>query len=81
MDNYNYPLGADNSEAPWNEAPDTDIEREVSISLSFVASTFIHEDADEEEIKEAIEGDVIHYIKEKLTDFKDLNVDEIEVLD
>ena len=36
MDNYNYPLGADNSSAPWNrkENPEKEIEVCVSITLS-----------------------------------------------
>lgn len=36
MDNYNYPIGADNSTAPWNEKtiPEKEIEVTVSITLS-----------------------------------------------
>lgn len=36
MDNYNYPLGADNKYAPWNEVetPEKEIEVCVSIILS-----------------------------------------------
>lgn len=36
MDNYNYPLGADNSRAPWNnpDNPEEEIEVCVSITLS-----------------------------------------------
>lgn len=36
MDNYNYPMGADTSEAPWNQVdqPEKEIEVLVSITLS-----------------------------------------------
>lgn len=35
-DNYNYPVGADNAEAPWNQAdnPEREVEVTVSITLS-----------------------------------------------
>lgn len=36
MDNYNYPMGADNADAPWNQAdnPEREIEVLVSVTLS-----------------------------------------------
>lgn len=35
MDNYNYPLGTDTPNAPWNESGDTDyVEKNVEISIS-----------------------------------------------
>lgn len=36
MDNYNYPLGADTKDAPWNQAdnPEREIEVTVSVTLS-----------------------------------------------
>lgn len=36
MDNYNYPMGADTKDAPWNQAdnPEREIEVTVSITLS-----------------------------------------------
>lgn len=36
MDNYNYPIGTDNSYAPWNQKdnPEKEIEVTVSITLS-----------------------------------------------
>lgn len=35
-DNYNYPVGADNAEAPWNQTdnPEREVEVTVSITLS-----------------------------------------------
>lgn len=36
MDNYNYPMGADTEDAPWNQAdnPEREIEVTVSVTLS-----------------------------------------------
>lgn len=36
MDNYNYPMGADTKDAPWNQAdnPEREIEVIVSVTLS-----------------------------------------------
>lgn len=32
MDNYNYPLGADNSDAPWNEKVNSEISRDCYVT-------------------------------------------------
>lgn len=42
MDNYNYPIGADNSEAPWNENTRTKKEFGVLISQSLSKSTTVY---------------------------------------
>ena len=36
MDNYNYPMGADTKDAPWNQVdnPEREIEATVSVTLS-----------------------------------------------
>lgn len=34
MDNYNYPMGADTKDAPWNSKKEKEIEVSVSITLS-----------------------------------------------
>ena len=36
MDNYNYPMGADTKDAPWNQVdnPEREIEVTVSVTLS-----------------------------------------------
>lgn len=36
MDNYNYPMGADTKDAPWNQAdnPEREIEVTVSVTIS-----------------------------------------------
>ena len=34
MDNYNYPIGADNPDAPWNEVELPAIDTEVTVSIT-----------------------------------------------
>ena len=34
MDNYNYPMGADTKDAPWNRVPNPEKEIEVIVSVS-----------------------------------------------
>ena len=77
----NYPMGAANDpNAPYNDTDKT-VERAVSVSLSFTATTTIYKDATEEEIKNEIENDVIYFIKKHLKEFKDIVIDEVEVID
>lgn len=40
-DNYNYPLGADNEDAPWNEKPTPEIDFEVLVSQTLSKSTIV----------------------------------------
>ena len=66
----NYPMGAANDpNAPYNDTDKT-VERAVSVSLSFTATTTIYKDATEEEIKNEIENDVIYFIKSILKNLK-----------
>ena len=37
-DNYNYPMGADNSFAPWNATSEKETEYEVSVSQTLIKS-------------------------------------------
>lgn len=55
MDNYNYPMGADTPDAPWNQEdyPEKEIEVTISITLSktikvMVDDYQVEEDADED---------------------------------
>ena len=34
MDNYNYPIGADTKDAPWNQADNPERETEVTVSVT-----------------------------------------------
>lgn len=55
MDNFNYPVGSDNSEAPWNNTEPKEEEVEVTVSLTISKTIKIksnnyteHFDVDEE---------------------------------
>lgn len=55
MDNYNYPTGADTSNAPWNQVdlPEKEIEVTISVTLSKTVKVMVddyevEEDADED---------------------------------
>lgn len=55
MDNYNYPMGADTPDAPWNqkELPEKEIEVTVSVTLSKTVKIMVNdyeveEDEDED---------------------------------
>lgn len=41
MDNYNYPLGADTKDAPWNQSDPTEEEVEVLVSITLSKSVKI----------------------------------------
>ena len=41
MDNYNYPMGADTSDAPWNQKENEDVEVEVSITQTLTKNCTI----------------------------------------
>ena len=81
MNNYPIMSKSEEEKAPFNEPLDKTVEREVSISLSFTANSKVPKDATEEEIKTVISGDVIYYINNKIKEFKDIVIDEIEVID
>ena len=44
MNNYNYPIGADNESAPWNEKDKKPIKQHVVISLTMSIETDIEMD-------------------------------------
>ena len=82
-DNYNYPPGADTPEAPWNQMPDDEFTRTVSVSMSFDYTITLPEDADEEWIKESIEEEVREIVKKlsRETRIDNFGIDEVEVID
>ena len=81
MSNYPMMSSSDEERAPWNEPLDKTVEREVSVSLSFTAVSTVPGDASDEEIKDAIENDVVYFLRKHLKEFKDLSIDELEVID
>lgn len=51
MDNYNYPMGSDTPDAPWNEEPYEEVEVLASITYSKSMSIHVPKGSTEEEIK------------------------------
>ena len=58
MDNNNYPIGSDTSEAPWNEPLNVGHRRFVSVTMSYYDEVRLPPDAEEEQIREALEEKV-----------------------
>ena len=54
MDNYNYPMGADTANAPWNQVDPEPIEVEVTVSITLSKTVKIYVD---DYIQEAPEVD------------------------
>ena len=54
MDNYNYPMGADTADAPWNQVDPEPIEVEVTVSITLSKTVKIYVD---DYIQEAPEVD------------------------
>lgn len=73
----NAPLGADeDSRAPWNQPLDVKYRRFVSVTISYYEEVELPPDAEEENIREALEQKV------KDADFpKKFDIDEIVILD
>lgn len=59
MDNYNYPMGADTPDAPWNQVdlPEKEIEVTISLTLSKTVKIFVDDYIIEEEFDDG------HYYK------------------
>lgn len=73
----NAPLGADGDpKAPWNQPLDIKHKRFVSVTISYYDEVELPPDAEEEQIKEALEGKVRRQNFPKKVDF-----DEIVILD
>ena len=71
MDNYNYPMGADTADAPWNQVDPEPIEIEVTISITLSKTVKIYVD---DYIQEAPEVDEDgHYHKGDI-DFSECNL-------
>lgn len=87
MNNYDYPVGADNSSAPWNESSNPPEEIEVTISMC-ISKTVTIKVTDYEVTKEddAIEYDfsecdLVQAIKDqiKLPDIDGWDINEFDV--
>ena len=76
MNNYDYPLGSDTPNAPWNQSLDVKHKRFVSVTISYYDEVELPPDAEEGQIKEALEEKV------RRQDFpKKVNFDEIVILE
>ena len=58
MNNYDYPVGSDTSDAPWNQPLDVKHKRFVSVTISYYDEVELRPDAEEERSKEALEEKV-----------------------
>lgn len=73
MDNYNYPMGSDNSLAPWNEELPVDKDYEVTVSIvlnktfNMRIPTYEDEKLTKEDLLEFIQGSA--YFPQDLPDF------------
>lgn len=88
MDNYNYPMGADTSDAPWNRSdkPSVEIEVTISVTLSRTAKVRVNDygldssgtqrDFSECDLKEAVKKQ----IRLPQEEFDNWNEDEFEVI-
>ena len=84
LPNSNYPPMSQDEwdNAPFNEPMDDNFTRTVSISLSFDYTTTLPINADEERIKEQIEGEVRKIFNKfnKENELDDFGIDEVEVI-
>lgn len=76
MNNYDYPLGSDTPNAPWNQSLDVKHRRFVSVTISYYDEVELPPDAEEGQIKEALEKKVRRQDFPKKVDF-----DEIVILE
>lgn len=96
MNNYDYPIGADNKSAPWNEKENSEREIEVTISVTLSKTTKIKvsdyeitnsgKDEDGEYFEEIdysncdLEEAVKEQIKLPQDTYKDWNIDDFEII-
>ena len=70
----NAPLGADTPDAPWNQSLDVKHRRFVSVTISYYDEVELPPDAEEEQIKEALEEKVRRQDFPKKVDFDEVLV-------
>lgn len=71
-DNYNYPMGADDKNAPWNEHKNTSVEVEVTISQSLSKTAKIQ--VSDYNVEEIADYDGTRIIKDIVYDFTDTDL-------
>ena len=85
MDNYNFPIGADNPDAPWNEVELPTINTEVTVSITIsktIKVPVIDYTIDEEGYPDLSNYDLKQAVSNsgKLPNLKDWNIDEFEII-
>ena len=85
MDNYNFPIGADNSDAPWNEIELPVIDTEVTVSITIsktIKVPVVDYTLDEEGYPDLSNCDLKQAVSNsgKLPNLKDWNIDEFEII-
>jgi hypothetical protein len=90
MDNYNYPMGADTPEAPWNQVDPEP--RTIEVTVSMTVSKTVKIDVDDYAVEKCEEDGNEYYdysdcdlkgaVKEQITlpELKDWVVDDFEVV-
>ena len=85
MDNYNYPIGADNPDAPWNEVELPTINTEVTVSITIsktIKIPVVDYTLDEEGYPDLSNCDLKQAVSNssKLPNLEDWNIDEFEIV-
>ena len=79
MDNYYYPMGADNSDAPWNQVEPELFEEEVEVLATASISTIITPCVGEKHINKDEDG--VSYFYELADDWREVARDEFQTPD
>ena len=75
MNNYDYPVGSDTPDAPWNQPLDVKHKRFVSVTISYYDEVELPPDAEEKQIEEVL--------RQKVSDGnfpKNFDIDELVIL-
>ena len=85
MDNYNYPIGADNPDAPWNEVELPTINTEVTVSITIsktIKVPVVDYTLDEEGYPDLSNCDLKQAVSNsgELPNLKDWSIDEFEII-
>lgn len=84
MNNWDYPLGADNKDAPWNEKilPEKEIEVTVSITLSKIVTIKVDDYIEDEDSYDYSDCDLRSSVESqiKLPMEEGWHIDDFEVI-
>lgn len=86
MDNYNYPIGADTTDAPWNqvEHPEKEVEVTISVTLSKTTKVRVNDYKMGEDGYDFSDCNLKRVVEDQIPlpqdNFVDWNLDEMEVI-